>query len=350
MAQRAQQTTNQTQTTTLPGAQQTNVDTLMRGALDQYNSGGPRFFPGQTFAGSNAQQDAARAGSQAYAGGVGGALASDAVANDRFWMNPANIFNPQNIPGFAAATKYVTDGTTRNLTEGILPSIRGGSMLNGNLGGSRQGIAEGLAAGRTSDALAGQLGQMAMGAYSQGLNMNNAAASRAPTTFALGNAPNSLVGSVGDALRSDSQQAIDAERERFNYEQMRPLLNLQTLQGLTGTAGQYGGTTTSSGRAGVSDGGAGVTQTIGTILTIAAMSHSMLKKDISEATGILAKLKSLPIYNWTYKHEGPPHIGPMAEDFRRVFGVGDGVTINLFDVLGVLLGAVKELAMEKAHA
>ncbi len=33
----------------------------------------------------------------------------------------------------------------------------------------------------------------------------------------------------------------------------------------------------------------------------------------------------------------------MAEQFRDIFGVGDGVTLSLFDVMGVMLGAMKEL-------
>ena len=37
----------------------------------------------------------------------------------------------------------------------------------------------------------------------------------------------------------------------------------------------------------------------------------------------------------------------MAQDFRDAFGVGDGKTIHLVDVMGVLLGAIKELAQQK---
>ena len=70
-------------------------------------------------------------------------------------------------------------------------------------------------------------------------------------------------------------------------------------------------------------------------------------RDIThEAT--LIKIEDLPVERWRYK-EGlglgdSDHIGPYAEDFKETFGVGDGVTINLLDAVGVGLSATKGLA------
>src|SRR5438093_22373 len=51
---------------------------------------------------------------------------------------------------------------------------------------------------------------------------------------------------------------------------------------------------------------------------------------------------------WRYKPETglgtQPHIGPYAEDFQAAFGVGDGVTINPIDAIGVCLAAIKALS------
>ena len=69
-------------------------------------------------------------------------------------------------------------------------------------------------------------------------------------------------------------------------------------------------------------------------------------------TAVLAKLRKLPIYRWSYKEDPTPHLGPMAEDFRDAFKVGDGKTLALVDVMGVLLAAMQGLAQaqhEEVH-
>src|SRR5690606_19668276 len=77
---------------------------------------------------------------------------------------------------------------------------------------------------------------------------------------------------------------------------------------------------------------------------IIAASHSSLKEDIRPASGFLDGLEKLSIYRWRYKGEEVEHVGPMAEEFKDIFGCGDGKTLALVDVMGVLLGAIKELA------
>ncbi len=69
--------------------------------------------------------------------------------------------------------------------------------------------------------------------------------------------------------------------------------------------------------------------------------------DVNES-GVLNAVASLPVDRWRYKAETglsqQLHIGPYAEDFRAAFGIGDGVTINTTDALGVCLAAIKALA------
>ncbi len=72
-----------------------------------------------------------------------------------------------------------------------------------------------------------------------------------------------------------------------------------------------------------------------------------------DAAGVLAGVVALPVDAWRYKPETgleqQTHIGPYAEDFRAAFGVGDGVTINTMDAVGVCLAAIKALS-EKVEA
>ena len=67
-----------------------------------------------------------------------------------------------------------------------------------------------------------------------------------------------------------------------------------------------------------------------------------------DAAALLAAVAALPVEAWRYKAETglgtQPHIGPYAEDFQAAFGVGDGVTINPIDAIGVCLAAIKALS------
>lgn len=71
------------------------------------------------------------------------------------------------------------------------------------------------------------------------------------------------------------------------------------------------------------------------------------KAEIDTAS-ILAGVAALPVDAWRYKPETgldqQTHIGPYAEDFRKAFGVGDGVTIGTIDAIGVCLAAIKALS------
>lgn len=64
---------------------------------------------------------------------------------------------------------------------------------------------------------------------------------------------------------------------------------------------------------------------------------------------VLAKVKALPVSVWRYKLDGPEvrHVGPMAEDFHKAFGLGgDDKRIAPSDQAGVALVAVQGLTQE----
>ena len=67
--------------------------------------------------------------------------------------------------------------------------------------------------------------------------------------------------------------------------------------------------------------------------------------------------QELSIETWNYKSQGPSirHIGPMAQDFYRAFGVGESNRhITTIDADGVTLAAVqalckRNLELERRH-
>jgi len=61
---------------------------------------------------------------------------------------------------------------------------------------------------------------------------------------------------------------------------------------------------------------------------------------------ILSRLARLPITQWNYKEEGTDvqHIGPVAQDFHGLFGLGqDNLHIAALDGNGVALAAIQGL-------
>ncbi len=79
-----------------------------------------------------------------------------------------------------------------------------------------------------------------------------------------------------------------------------------------------------------------------------ALGSSRALKTAFEAVGsseILAKIAELPLASWRYKSEDEStrHIGPFAEDFQRLFGLGDGETISVIDAQGVALAGIQGL-------
>ena len=62
---------------------------------------------------------------------------------------------------------------------------------------------------------------------------------------------------------------------------------------------------------------------------------------------VLMRLRSVPVTTWRYREEvdrSVLHIGPMAQDWQRAFGLSaDATTINMSDLDGVNLAGVKAL-------
>jgi hypothetical protein len=80
-------------------------------------------------------------------------------------------------------------------------------------------------------------------------------------------------------------------------------------------------------------------------------SDRSLKENLAPVSGksILEKIRRLDITSWNYRNEGAniTHIGPMAQDFNALFGVGyDEASISTLDADGVSLAAIKALAEE----
>lgn len=91
---------------------------------------------------------------------------------------------------------------------------------------------------------------------------------------------------------------------------------------------------------------------------------SMIMKCTAEAKDIIAGadtaflsevVETMPLLVWSYKPGQAPegmgqeeHVGPMAEHFKAMTGLGDGKTINVVDAFGVLFGALQDTLLRLA--
>ena len=79
-------------------------------------------------------------------------------------------------------------------------------------------------------------------------------------------------------------------------------------------------------------------------------SSRQVKHDISEvdSSDVLSRLDSLKISKWSYDHNpDAKHVGPMAEDWHEVFGLGANKRgVSLGDLASISLAAVKGLKAE----
>jgi Chaperone of endosialidase len=98
----------------------------------------------------------------------------------------------------------------------------------------------------------------------------------------------------------------------------------------------------------------GARLTAGGVWTNASSRSLKTAFEAIDPLAVLDKVADLPVQGWRYKVEDAStrHIGPVAEDFQRVFGLGDGESIGTVDANGVALAAIQGLVqkMDKALA
>lgn len=80
----------------------------------------------------------------------------------------------------------------------------------------------------------------------------------------------------------------------------------------------------------------------GTLLPLMKCSRDY-KYDDAPAERILDLAARIPVRTWKYKDENVVHIGPYAEDWQRITGLGNGKEISVVDAFGVCLKSIQDL-------
>ena len=162
-----------------------------------------------------------------------GGLLGQGLGNYNFLSNAADVGQNPYVQDMMSQNARLLN---RNFTEGLMPQIRGSSVGVNALGSSRQGIAEGLAARGTQEAISDANERLLLGAYGQGLGAQTSALGQTGSMLNNLMAPGQAYGQAagylgqggqaalgyGQAVEGYQQRALQDAMSRFNYQYQEP--------------------------------------------------------------------------------------------------------------------------------
>lgn len=321
------------------------IQYLLEGYEQAQNQlGMPReYFPGSTMAAESRNTLDFR--------GAAGDLMRDSNFGAEYYQGlmRGDMLGPENNPLLVNWANQGASDITRNFKTGFAPGTsleaagRSGSPLEqyGQYGAYR-------ALGETLDRHYG-------GIYTPAYMQEREYQHQAPSLYGAmqGNTRANLMLGAGAGQAEDyrNQSVLGADINRFQFGQDEPRQRLDDYLRRIYAGGVIPGTQeqTISGGGGGIDAAQGAGLGISALGTLAMFCSRKLKDHIDavEPQEVLDRLDSLPIAIWRYKEsykeamDYDPHLGPYAEDFLAIFGLGDGKTLAFIDLLGVTMAAVK---------
>ena len=242
----------------------------------------------------------------------------------------------------ASALRSTVGGGLANLANGLSATVGGGqsniaSGADTTVGGGRNNTASG-----SNATVGGGVNNTAIG--------NGAAVGGGDGNTASGSAATVLSGQDNSAAGNNSLAA--GVRAEANHDGAFVWADSNVLTFASTGVNQFSVRSTGGARFVSAIDGSG-NPTAGVTLASgggswASLSDEASKTAITPVSGgaVLRKLASVPISEWSYRAQGPSirHIGPMAQDLSRAFGVGeDSRHITSIDADGIALAAIKGL-------
>lgn len=307
------QTTTPTTTTTqqvLSPQQQRLLDLVMPKAENFINS--PiSMYPGSTVAGFSPLQLAGQNASVNAAGTIAGQSAN-ANAAQNFLMGP--VLFPQSNPALAAATDAAIRPLVSNYNEVIRPGIRSDAIMAGGYGGSRQGVAEGIAAKGLTNKIGDVSATMHSDAYGKGLNAMTSALQMSPALAQLSLMPGTVLDAVGASQRSLEQARLSEDATRYIQQQIMPFLQAQEVAALA--YGMPGGSTVTTGQQVTQQQQTSPLQYLMGGLSLAGMFMSDRRGKINITR--YGEFQGIPLWSYQYAWGGPYWVGVMADEVAKV--------------------------------
>ena len=302
-------------------------------AEDMFNKT-PEYYPGETLAGFDPAQTAAQQAVMGYATGprTAGmqAGAESALMGAMAGKTPfsggqmsdllaGKVDTGQGSP-YAAMENALVQGTMSNLQGKILPGLRDQQMAY-QPGGSSRGVLEQNKAisKAVASGLTKPLAQMYRDAYSTAQGMRLPAAqmgigqqqygmSQYPTIMGAPMGMYKAMGDVGAQRRAMSQESINRDMARYQYQSTAPQQQLANYMNMV--QGNYGGETvqTTPGQSALSS--------IGQMASIVKMfSDSRVKENLIPD----GSWRGLNIYKFNYIGDGVQRRGVLAQDVEKLY-------------------------------
>lgn len=226
--------------------------------LQQFASSPLQQFPQSAIAPFNPTEQQAQQGALDFAQGPLQGIISAPTQGLEFLSSGQALF-PETNPALAASIDAATRPLTQAFQQNILPSIRNDAVAAGQFGGSRQGIAEGIASQALTQGIGDVSAQISNAAFQNAMDNMTRSLVVAPQIAGLNLLPFDVQSAIGGQQRALEQAQLSEEAQRFMAQQLLPL---QQGQAIAGTAfgmplGSNVGTSTGSVSGGGGGGGGG---------------------------------------------------------------------------------------------
>jgi hypothetical protein len=215
------QTTNQLDPTVQPF-----VKYGLEEAKGLYQTDTPQYYGGQTYVGPSAQTTSALEAAQNRALG-GNPLLPAAQRQQQDVISGAYL---QNNPYFNQALAGAAQGATQNYNDAIM-AAQGNASMAGRYGSGASADIQNRAAQTLASTLANKYGELAYSNYAGERGMQNQAAMNAPGLAQADYADISQLANVGKTAEDYQKTALQADIDRFNFEQNKPYQKLSAYLG-----------------------------------------------------------------------------------------------------------------------
>lgn len=225
-------TTATTTTTQELSPEQQQLISLVIPTAEQIIKEPPTQFPGSAIAPFDPLQVQAQENVLQLAGPEGPLtqFSNQAQMAGQFLLGP--VLFPESNPALQAAVDAAVRPLTENFQNVVLPGIRGEAITAGGFGGSRQGIAEGLAAQGLTRSIGDVSAGIQANAFQQSLDAMVKALFAAPQTAQLPFTSPGAIEAVGAQRRALEQAQLSEEAQRFISEQLIPFATAQDVAAL----------------------------------------------------------------------------------------------------------------------
>lgn len=318
----------------------------------QQMSGQPRnYYPGTSLGGQSAQT---LEGQQAGLGLVRGA-GQGASYDYLDQVLGGDFLNLESNPYLQQIGQQGAADITSNYQTAIAPGNYLGVYGRSGSGAEQNQIGRGQ--GELGDALSGFYANLYGGQYGAERDRQNAALGMSSMLGGNRRADIQLGSQLGGQADARSQQVINDLMNRYNYQRDEPGQRLDDFGRRIMGGGVFPGTSTSTttSEGGGGFGGQEAAGLASSLMGMIAMMSSHAMKDeegLVDEDKVLEQLRGLDVGIWRYNEQAQSehselspyqHVGPYAEDWHAMFGLGNPSQIFFGDVQGICLAAIKAL-------